>query len=260
MMRTVLSKFHSDPNLLLICAQPAHYLIVHPERESHCATGCAYTSRGRIRWEGVVWVDPVDGTNEDPFVWSLPRLYSYCKATGLKRKPSPKPHVMAGSSIVFADKELAKQGRLSVDTVFSVGSVHAWSGAGPPTSLPHQLRVPSHPAYKRHLYFGVSGNSNHAGTYTYSSAPIKCFKGRGSFIPINRQGQRVTMPISLLGKELEHAVKKRLVHRLPPILLNQNQMDILLQKIWSLTAYAVYDIIEMQSRVSDRSRKTQDCS
>ncbi|XXY45006.1 hypothetical protein WME91_33900 [Sorangium sp. So ce269] len=155
---------------------------------------------------------------------------------------------MAGSTIVFADKDLAKQGTLSVDTVFVVGHVHTWIAGRPPTSLPSLMHAPEHPAFERHLRFGIKGNSNHAGAYTYSGKILRRFKGPGSFIPIDKEGRRVTMPFSALGGALHRAIKERLVHRLPPILLTQNEMSVILLAVWALTAHAVSVIGKPQPR------------
>jgi hypothetical protein len=235
----------------------AHYLIVHPAREVHAVQGHWETRTGRSSWSGSVWVDPADGTNEDPFVWSLPWLYSYCKATGLRRVPRSIPNdpfLQCGSVIFFADKDKAKGGYLEVDTVFRVDRSHVWGRVHLPKSLPQLYLVRSHAAYMRHLQFGLPGGSSHVGKYTYTASPLVGFGGNGTFLPMTDGRVRVTIPCAALGQALEGKLKQKLAHRLPPILLTNQEMRNVLTNVWNRTAYAVCEITGPQPNMATNRR------
>src|SRR5437588_413514 len=110
----------------------------------------------RIRLDGSPQWD-----ERGPFVWCEPWLYSYCKATGLRRRPRRNgAYVTIGSTIIFVDKETAKRKALLIDTVFCVGAVHEWKRGQPPRSLRLALASQYEQAYERHLRFGIPKGSN----------------------------------------------------------------------------------------------------
>lgn len=224
----------------------AHYLLVHPRREECKATGTCITLGCSRNWDGSVWADPrVSDSNEDPFVWSAPWLYSYCKATGLRRRPRKSDHMMKGSILIFADKDEAKRGSLVVDTVFMVDEVYKWERDEPPATLRAVLGSSYASVNRRHLRFGAGPTAQHRGEYTYSARAVDVFGGRGSFMPIDRFGQRVKIGFSELSTGLQGQIRSRLRSRLPPILLAESHLIELLDHLWRRTACAVSRVREV---------------
>ncbi|HYX24177.1 MAG TPA: hypothetical protein VFC23_08510 [Thermoanaerobaculia bacterium] len=154
---------------------------------------------------------------------------------------------------MFADKEQAKQGSLLIDTVFHVEAVHIWDGGHPPCSLPASMLARGHQAFKRHLRFGMPGQSNHTGSYTYSAAKLKRFGGSGSFIPIGESGEKISIPFSLLRRDLQVKLDTHLRYRrLPPILLTREEIGEILELTWERTSHAVTSIQEAGGRTRDQ--------
>lgn len=224
-------------------AVEAHYLFVHPQRQAVAAAGVCLRSSGPAPWNGTVWVDPVDGTNEDPFVWRSKWLYSYCKATSLRRAPGPPPRMTSGSTIIFVDKDRAKAGALLVDTIFRVATVHQWMAGLPPSSL-YVRRTD--PAYVRHLQFGFGRAKAHPGKFTYEAQPALAFGTSGSFLPIDSNRERVTVPLAALSTALHDKIASGLRWRLPPILLEPKECDDILSEVWKRTSEAVVELTSMR--------------
>jgi hypothetical protein len=238
---------------------PAHYLIVHPKRERCSASGRCLTRGGMSDWSGDVWADPRNGGNEDPFIWSNPWLYSYCKATGIRRHPRRHGrYVAAGSILIFADKDYAKRATLLIDTVFHIGALHIW-GSRPPSSLKKMLTAEDYRrAYDRHLRFGLPGASTHKGSYTYSSLTLEVFHGCGSFIPLGPTGDRISIRFSDLDNKLEDRLRRRLKHRLPPIMLSDQEVTNILNLTWIRTRTAVTRVHEMRRSPLSHSARSHE--
>lgn len=234
--------------MIINSTQPANYLIVHPERQEIVASGISVTARGRGKWRGRIWVDPMNSSNEDPFVWSDPWLYSFCKATSLKRKPRNRDSYMStGSTIIFADKDKAKNGTLQIDTIFHVGNVHAWTDMHIPKSLCAKLGASYDDAHARHLKYGTSICPQHKGLYTYSAATVQAHGEIGSFIPIDSSDELVKLSLSELPNTLSDELTSKIKGRMVPIELSNNEISILLKITWNRTVHAVtqLDAVEL---------------
>ena len=229
-----------------------HYLIMHPDwnRETARATGRAVYpgSKRPRRWRGSIYVDLRGvGSNEDPFVWSVPWLYSYCKATFLVRSPRQSTRVHRGSYLFFVSKEEARSGRLVVDTVFHVADVLQWPKPGKqaPTSLGRRNNPR---VWSRHTRFGLGKHRQHTGRFTYTAQPATMWRGDGSFLPLDEAGNRVTVPISSLKKStaavVQHGVARSGAF---PTKLNNAEAREILRAIWKRAGCAVLPpLIELQ--------------
>jgi len=178
------------------------YVIFHPERAAFRVEGIASVRRAAEQpWTGIIYADPSDldfGRNEDPYVWSIPWLYSYCHATQLRRNLSKRTaFVKAGSRLFFCDNHAARRGLLAVDTVFVVGERHPWHSVGsvPPTSIRGASQEGSE-EYLRHFRHGINRKGEgHRGKYTYTA---KHNEPQRSFLPLGADGKALSAPARIL--------------------------------------------------------------
>lgn len=204
----------------------AHYIIFHPDKARQAINAKATViENGQVNttWEGKICVDSIDNGNEDPFVFSDPWLYSYCHATQLRRTPREDGIYLQKESVIFfASGDCANKAHLTIDTVFVIENALRWTKK-PKLALPIKFRGINEgsPLWKRHLRFPFSGQ--HASvTHTYEARHYTDqeteVEDPFSFLPIGKDGKRVTIPFSELTTELVAKINKKIRGKYPVLL------------------------------------------
>lgn len=229
------------------------YIIFHPHRTPFRVEGIASISGAAEQpWCGTIYADrshPKFTTNEDPFLWTAPWLYSYCHATQLRREARQGRDVVdKGSRLFFCNGRDAQEGKLTIDTVFVVRRAHKWPkvGESPPTDLTRRLREDS-ASNLRHFRHGMraEGKRRHSGKYTYEAnheGPDR------SFLPLDEKGNVFTIRadralLNVSAEELKSRVPAR--RSSYPLMLTTSSAD------------RLYNIcnVEADTRVFDISRQ-----
>jgi hypothetical protein len=178
------------------------YIIFHPRRSTFRVEGIASVQQAVERqWVGTIHADPSHpdfGENEDPYVWDTQWLYSYCHATQLRRNFNKRTaFVDIGSRLFFCENKDARNGKLTIDTVFVVGERHVWEsvGAVPPKSIPGAIDERSE-VYQRHFRHGINEvGGGHRGKYTYTASHQD---PKRSFLPLDELGEALTVSAVIL--------------------------------------------------------------
>ncbi|MEH2242868.1 hypothetical protein [Nostoc sp.] len=206
--------------------KPLHYLIFHPDeqRTKTEVKGEALIESQVTDWQGYVWVDKPDGSNEDPFVFSETWLYSYCHAAQLRRKESLKhAYVRAGSYLFFCSGDAAQKGTIQLDTVFIVDHVAKWMDN--PQRLPEEFQQhyqnKNSDLWLRHFMHPF--HCCHKGKYTYVSRQQFHKKDDYSFLPISQNGDRVEFNLKLLTPDLKSKIEHKTSGRYPVILSEEEK-------------------------------------
>lgn len=210
----------------------AHYIIFHPESKRQIIDAKASAiENGQVNtaWKGKICVDCINKGNEDPFVFSDPWLYSYCHATQLRRTPREDGSYLQKDTVIFfVSGDCANKERLTIDTVFVIENALTWTKK-PELTLPITFRGINEdsPLWKRHLKFPFCGQ--HASvTHTYEARHYTEqdteVEDPFSFLPIDKNGNRVTIPFSELTTELVAKINKKIRGKYP-VLLSCNEMQ-----------------------------------
>jgi len=219
-----------------------HYIIFHPDnqRDQPLINATALSNRNPLEnWQGRVHVDKIEFSNEDPFVFNDPWIYSYCHASQLRRSRSSKDHVDVGSWLFFVSGQEADKGRLSFDTVFLVEHLQPWLS---PSSLDPQLpakyeylrRQQNDPLYLRHFcapfdYINPNtGNPAHGSvSFTYEANMWELGKNEYSFLPLTSNHQKVVVLFSELEEVLRNKIIGKTKGKIPADLSTTEQSQIL---------------------------------
>ena len=186
---------------------PAHYLIFHPKRQK-------INARVKVLRDNLIYEEDKDilvdklacgCSNEDPFVFTMPWLYSYCHATDIKRKPNNIEYIQPGSHLIFVDYYLVDY--LIVDTVFYVDNVLVWPEVG--TIPPSKYSMQMGDTWFRHIRYGVGQNSEHIGQITYEAQMYWQNKMNFSFLPLSKK-TALKIKLNELDKDLSNRIRKRL--------------------------------------------------
>lgn len=216
----------------------AHYIIFHPDKARQAIDARATAiENGQVHttWEGKICVDSINNGNEDPFVFSDPWLYSYCHATQLRRTPREDGNYLQKDSVIFfVSGDCANKRHLTIDTVFVIENALTWTKK-PELTLPIKFRGINEdsPLWKRHLKFPFCGQ--HASvTHTYEARHYTEqdteVEDPFSFLPIDKNGKRVTIPFSELTTELVAKINKKIRGKYP-VLLSCDEMQQIYQLI-----------------------------
>lgn len=232
----------------------AHYIIFHPDKARQAINAKATViENGQVNttWEGKICVDSIDNGNEDPFVFSDPWLYSYCHATQLRRNfREDGSYLQKDSVIFFVSGDCANKERLTIDTVFGIENALRWTKK-PELTLPIKFRGINEdsPLWKRHLKFPFCGQ--HASvTHTYEARHHTDqdteVEALFSFLPIAKNGNRVTIPFGELTKELVAKINKKISGKYP-VLLTEAEMKTIFQLIKNSAATKVLKDVRIEA-------------
>ena len=216
----------------------AHYIIFHPESKRQIIDAKASAiENGQVNtaWEGKIYVDRINNGNEDPFVYTHPWLYSYCHATQLRRNFRKDNNYLQNDSVIFfVSGDCANKENLTIDTVFVIENALTWTKK-PKLALPIKFQGINEgsPLWKRHLRFPFCGQ--HASvTHTYEARHYteqdSEVEDPFSFLPIAKNGDRVTIPFSELTTELVAKINKKIRGKYP-VLLSCDEMQQIYQLI-----------------------------
>ena len=246
----------------------AHYIIFHPESKRQIIDAKASAiENGQVNtaWEGKIYVDRINNGNEDPFVYTHPWLYSYCHATQLRRNFRKDNNYLQNDSVIFfVSGDCANKENLTIDTVFVIENALTWTKK-PKLALPIKFQGINEgsPLWKRHLRFPFCGQ--HASvTHTYEArhhtdqdteveAPF-------SFLPIAKNGDRVTIPFGELTTELVAKINKKIRGKYP-VLLSCDEMQQIYQLIETKAITKVIGNISCELKTIDmEGSKRKKCS
>jgi hypothetical protein len=228
-------------------ATPAHYIIFHPDNQrDNPLVQATAISQGIVNknWQGHIHVDKINQTNEDPFVFHEPWLYSYCHASQLKRVHTSDPHLQAGSWLFFVSGQAADQRQLAFDTVFLIGDLQAWRSASSnnprlPDKYQYLMHDRQNPLYQRHLgtpfeYIDTKGKPVHGSVkYTYEADLWEPNKTQYSFLPLTADMQKPAIPLETLADTFRQKITACIRGKIPaPLTPTEQQtiMTLLLQR------------------------------
>ena len=234
----------------------AHYIIFHPDHQRQLTRvkATAMVSKQVLtNWTGNICVDKVGVGNEDPFVFNDPWLYSYCHASQLRRNFRKDSFLQLGSKIIFASGHQADKGILSVDTVFLVGDIQKWD------SKPLQLPLKYQPLFqnnksdlwRRHFRFPFFG-SHDTVSHTYEANLWNKNKGDFSFLPLDENENRISIPFDNFNTELLKKIAAKVKGKYP-VLLSDNEIKIVAVQIENATATKV--LRNITSNITVASKK-----
>lgn len=232
-----------------------HYLIFHPERQGCNIQGKSFINGDISDFNGNIFVDeklgknPPSGANEDPYVFQLPWLYSFCHATQLRRFSSPGTNIGPGSILIFAE-DLKSSGELLIDTVFLVENQYPWHTPGlcpPKQLLPKSASVHKHPHFRGGLK--SLNNAGHHGVLTYTARSyIHAAQGKEvcgikySFLPLTESYLPVKINISSISLTgLSNSINKNM-HGRYPLLLDDQSASHLIAIILNASSHRVVEI------------------
>jgi hypothetical protein len=232
----------------------AHYIIFHPESKRQIIDAKASAiENGQVNtaWEGKIYVDRINNGNEDPFVYTHPWLYSYCHATQLRRNFRKDNNYLQNDSVIFfVSGDCANKENLTIDTVFVIENALTWTKK-PKLALPIKFQGINEgsPLWKRHLRFPFCGQ--HASvTHTYEARHYTNqdteVEAPFSFLPIAKNGDRVTIPFGELTKELVAKINKKIRGKYP-VLLTEAEMRTLFQLTKNIAATKVLKDIRIEA-------------
>jgi hypothetical protein len=218
----------------------AHYIIFHPDKARQAIDARATSiENGQVHttWEGKVCVDSINNGNEDPFVFSDPWLYSYCHATQLRRTPREDGNYLQKDSVIFfVSGDCANKRHLTIDTVFVIGNIHAWTkkpNLALPTKYHTHFKNDQSTLWHRHLRFPFCGQHDSV-THTYEAKHYTDqdteVEAPFSFLPIDKDGDRFTIPFDQLPTVLAAKIKDKNYGKYP-VLLSCDEMQQIYQLI-----------------------------
>lgn len=212
----------------------ANYIIFHPEIKRKSEFVSATVIRGNEvlkEWKGNVYVDKIGEGNEDPFVFNNPWLFSYCHASQLRRNTRRDSYLQVGSKLFFVSGQHADEGFLTIDTYFLIGGVQKWKQ--PILELPQKYE--SHfenlqsELWRRHFQFPFDGVHKTV-SYTYEAEIWEKTKNEFSFLPLNKNGERVCVSFKNLSNPLSEKILAKRKGKYP-VLLEENEANEILQHI-----------------------------
>jgi hypothetical protein len=237
----------------------ANYIIFHPDNARQRIAIQATSLTGnkiKTNWTGDIFVDKIGEGNEDPFVFNNPWIYSYCHASQLRRKSRKDIFLQKGSILLFTSGQQADNRKLVIDTIFVIDGIHEWNEN--PLQLPLKYRYlnskRSDKLWKRHFSFPFQGQ--HSGvTHSYEAELWQKGKDCFSFLPLDINGEKVSVPIdnfptTLLKKVLGNVKGKY------PVLLSDKEMETIIKQVDSLAKIKVLkDIISNNAIVTSTKIK-----
>jgi hypothetical protein len=219
-----------------------HYLIFHPKsnRQVQNVTATSLVNNQIItNWSGNIFVDQIGRSNEDPFVFNNPWLYSFCHASQLRKKPNSLGHIKKGSWLIFVCGQSANNGNLTIDTCFLVDSINYWQHS--PLALPKKFQnIHSNLhniLWRRHLRFPFMGQHAKV-THTYESKLWNNQISKFSFLPYESNGIRVSFPITSLSRNLQKKINTKISGK-RPVPLTSMEIKQILKKINRLSQIKV---------------------
>ncbi len=203
----------------------AHYIIFHPDKARQAINAKATViENGQVNttWEGKLCVDSIDNGNEDPFVFSDPWLYSYCHATQLRRTPREDGIYLQKESVIFfASGDCANKAHLTIDTVFVIENALRWTKK-PKLALPKKYRGinKNSPLWNRlrFPFCGQHASVTHAFEARHYTNQDTEVEDPFSYLPIDEDSDRVTIPFGELTKELVAKINKKIRGKYPVLL------------------------------------------
>lgn len=199
----------------------ADYIIFHPDRNRRSVEVRAQADVNGIifkRWKGRIFVDnPYTGHNEDPFVFWKPWVYSYCRTKFLRKARNKEGIIQQGSKLFFVSGNEAERGRLTIDTFFIVESIHKWNEVSNtiiPSAFTFHLNNIMSKLWNRHLKFPFN-KEHETVTHTYCAHLWSKNSNMYSYLPINNEGQRVSIPFIKLPVDTIENIKKKLKGKFP---------------------------------------------
>lgn len=221
----------------------AHYIVFHPDSQRDQKDVQAKAMVNQIiveNWTGEIFVDKILNGNEDPFVFNDPWLYSFCHASQLRRNVRKDSYLQIGSKIIFASGDQAENGYLCIDTVFVIGGIQFW-GKSPLLSLPSNYLwlndCKNSELWKRHFKFPFQGIHEKV-THTYEAELWQENKEEFSFLPIDENNNKISIPFSKFETVLENKIASKVDGKYP-VLLNENEIKIICDEIDEVTKIKV---------------------
>ena len=235
----------------------ANYIIYHPPRQPvKVAATILSASKVQKNWQGIIYTDSVNygHSNEDPYVFNDPWLYSYCKTPLLRRNPRiDDNYIQNGSTLIFTDGEEAENDRLVIDTVFVVGNVCKWRKKKeliPEKYILHQNNDQSS-LWNNHFKFGVKNLENpkimqHPGMFTYE-AEMYDVQLPYSFLPYH-ENQLVNIAFSELDSSFSKILRSKVWGKYPILVSETQILDLLGMIDQKATMKVIGDITLQQNR------------
>ena len=212
-----------------------------------------------------VWVDCFRNGegNEDPFVFNDPWLYSYCHASQLRRYSQKQSYLQSESKIIFASGQHADNNMLTIDTVFLVGEIQEWRNN--PLGLPEKYKIhelTNSDLWVRHLKFPFpvlkdnvwNKGNHHTISHSYEAALWQHNQIDYSFLPIDENNKRVSIPFSNFSNQLSNKIEGRVKGKYP-VLLSESEINIVVEEIEKLTKIKVLGNITATNSIVNPSRK-----
>ncbi|WP_353123501.1 hypothetical protein [Dysgonomonas capnocytophagoides] len=242
----------------------ANYIIFHPERHDKKVVATIINDKNEVisNWKGIVWVDSVGASNEDPFVFNNPWLYSYCHATQLRRNIRKDVYVQPGSKIVFIKGSDADNGILTVDTVFIVDSVLLWGKHfNQPQEVPTKyLSIKNNrksEAWERHFKYPFKKDRREHinATHTYEAKlwSEDIFENYYSFLPLDDTGERVSIPFQELPPSISIKLEEKRKGKYPVLL--SSEIDELIDLISAKTSIKVVKDIILEEPIECKEKR-----
>lgn len=224
----------------------ANYIVFHPDksRESTNVSAIAMIDEQvNKKWNGNIYVDTIGNGNEDPFVFNDPWLYSYCHASQLRRNFRKDSFLQTGSKIIFASGQKANKGLLCIDTFFLIGNIQQWINK-PFLQLPNKYQEyfndNQSELWMRHFRFPFMGIHDKV-SHTYEAELWDKNKSIFSFLPLDTNGERVTVSFDSLNKTLLNKILSKVKGKYP-VLLTDDEINNILTLIESKTKTKVLKI------------------
>jgi hypothetical protein len=211
----------------------ANYIIFHPDYARQQVSVEATAILDNViqpKWGGNIFVDAIGNGNEDPFIFHDPWLYSYCHASQLKRRSEQAVFLRAGSILIFASGEDANRGSLTIDTFFLIDNAVRWNKLPFALPLKYQKYYQDEGSYlwQRHFQFPFDhDNPVHTGvSHTYEATMWEPNKKEFSFLPLQKDGERVSIPFKVFSTELVNKINPKVTGKYPVLLSSDEILDI----------------------------------
>jgi len=238
----------------------AHYIIFHPEKSRQKIKVLAKSLINNQlieNWTGNIFVDCIGVGNEDPFIFNNPWIYSFCHASQLKRNFNRNNnYLQKGSILLFANCQQAEKGILEFDTVFIVDECQKWKNN--PLDLPNKYKAilnnRNSELWNRHFKFPFDGVHKTV-SFTYEAALWSNENNLFSFLPLDKNGNRVNFPIDKLSLDISCEINRKIKGKYP-VLLDDKQMEIVFNCVKELsTTFVIKDI----KPIEDISKQGSKC-
>ena len=240
----------------------AHYIIFHPDKGRCKPIKVEATVLGsKNKWSGNIYTDNYcTGNNEDPFVFINPWVYSFCHATQLKKVERKDCFLQKDSILIFVSEQSENKNILAVDTVFVIDKIEKW---GRPLQLP--VNYQSHNdinsvLWSRHLFAPFDNDKkNYKGvhktvSFTYEAKLGESESNKFSFLPLDIKNNRVLIYLDKLCPAIsEKIIDKR--HWKRPVLLMENEINILYNEIYKMAVTKVLKDIKPQNNIANFKSK-----